>query len=48
MGRVNSSDAVVGVVRGAHAEAEGPGGPQRRRTPVVVVVSEAIHAFRFT
>lgn len=42
---VDGPYAVVGVVGGAHAEAEGAGRPEGRRTPVVVVVSVAVHTF---
>lgn len=46
MGSVDGPDAVVGVVGGAHAETEGACRPKRCRSPVVVVVSVAVHTLR--
>lgn len=44
--RVDGPYAVVGVVGGAHAEAEGARRPEGRCPPVVVVVTVAVHALR--
>lgn len=43
---IDGPHARVRIVVGVHAEAERPRGPQRRRLPVIVVVLEAVHAFR--
>lgn len=43
--RIDGANAVVCVVGGTHAEAEGPRCPERRSAPVVVVMTEAVHSF---
>lgn len=48
MSGINSSQARVRVVVGVHAETERSGGPDRRRPPVIVVVTKAVHLLRQT
>lgn len=45
---VNGAQTGVRIVVGIHAEAEGTVIPERRCTPVLIVVREAVHLLRQT